>query len=196
MSGLLNLTGNDFSLGKGQKGSLLYNNIRHYSAVLFYATTCDFCKPYIEIFKKLPGNVAGCTFAITNIQSNMNIVQMAKQTISPIEFVPLIIYYVDGRPFMKYKGDAHCKQIVQFIVDVTEKLSSNAKSKFYEDKINKQQEDENRIPEYTIGKPKESSMKFIGDMICNDGVCYLSESKDILNSRDGLRAQMQRQRRN
>ena len=43
MSGLLNLTGNDFSLGKGQKGNLLYNNIRHYSVVLFYATTCSFC---------------------------------------------------------------------------------------------------------------------------------------------------------
>ena len=49
----------------------------------------------------------------------------------------------------------------------------------------KQQEQENKIPEYTIGKPKESSMKFVGDMICNDGVCYLSESKDISNSNEG-----------
>jgi len=191
MSGLLNLTENDFSLGRGQKGNLLYNNIRHYSVVLFYATTCSFCKPYIEIFKKLPGNVAGCTFAITNIQSNMSIVHMSKQTIAPIEFVPLIIYYVDGRPFMKYNGDADGNQIVQFIVDVTDKLSASAKSKFYEDKI-KQHDEEKKIPEYTIGKPKESSMKFVGDMICNDGVCYLSESKDISNSNEGKqRAQRQ-----
>ena len=194
MSGLLNLTGNDFILGKGQKGNLLYNNIRHYSVVLFYATTCDFCKPYIQIFKKLPGNVAGCTFAITNIQSNMNIVQMAKQTISPIEFVPLIIYYVDGRPFMKYNGEADGNQIVAFIVDVTEKLGANTKSKFYEDRM-KQQEQEKKIPEYTIGKPKESSMKFVGDMICNDGVCYLSEAKDISNSIEGKQRAQQQQRR-
>ena len=193
MSGLLNLTGNDFSLGKGQKGNLLFNNIRHYSVVLFYATTCDYCKPYIQIFKKLPGNVAGCTFAITNIQSNMTIVQMAKQTISPIEFVPLIIYYVDGRPFMKYNGEADGNQIVEFIVDVTEKLGTNTKSKFYEDRL-KQQEQDKKIPEYTIGKPKETSARFVGDMICNDGVCYISEAKDIVKSNEGKHRAQQHKR--
>ena len=167
MAGLLNLTANDFSLGKGQKGSLLYNNIRHYSVVLFYATTCEYCKPYLQIFKKLPGNVAGCTFGITNIQSNMSIVALSRQTISPIDFVPLIIYYVDGRPFMKYNGEADGTQIVEFIVDVTEKLGANTKSKFYEDRV--------------------------GDMICKDGVCYLSESKDITNAREGTKAQQRRQ---
>ena len=192
MAGLLNLTANDFSLGKGQKGSLLYNNIRHYSVVLFYATTCEYCKPYLQIFKKLPGNVAGCTFGITNIQSNMSIVALSRQTISPIDFVPLIIYYVDGRPFMKYNGEADGTQIVEFIVDVTEKLGANTKSKFYEDRV-KQQETEKKIPEYAIGKPKSSVVKFVGDMICKDGVCYLSESKDITNAREGTKAQQRRQ---
>ena len=191
MSGLLNLTGNDFSLGKGQKGNLLYNNIKHYSVVLFYATTCDFCKPYLQIFKQLPGYIAGCTFAITNIQSNMDIVHMSKQTISPIEFVPSIIYHVDGRPFMKYNGEADGNQIVSFIVDVTQKLGAT-KSKFYEDKT-AQQEQEKKIPEYAFGKPKESSFKFVGDMICNDGVCYISEAKDITNSNEGKRRAQQRQ---
>ena len=110
----------------------------------------------------------------------MNIVHMSKQTISPIGFVPLIVYHVDGRPFMKYNGDADGNQIVQFIVDVTEKLGADAKSKFYEDKIN-QQDKEKKIPEY---KHKEMSMKFVGDMICKDNVCYLSESKDIANQRE------------
>lgn len=192
MSVLLNLTGDDFTLGKGQKGHLLFNNIRQYSVVLFYATTCEFCKDYLDIFKIITSHISGCTFAIANVQKHMKIVHMSKQTMSPVEFVPLIIFYVDGRPFMRFNGEADLHQIKSFIIDVTKQLSESNKSKFYEDKV-KQHEAENKIPDYTIGKPKESSMKFVGDMICYGDVCYLSEGMDITKSNEGKkRAQQQR----
>ena len=191
MAGLLYLTASDFHLGKGQTGKLLYNNIARYSVVLFYAPSCEFSVPYLNIFKSLPGNIGGCTFGIANIQKHMAIVKESKATISPIEFVPLVIYYVDGRPFMKYNGDAVCDQIVSFICDVTKKLSEPLKSGFHENKI-KQSEKEGKIPEYCIGKPKQTSLKFVGDMICNDGVCYLSEGNDVAKAQQGQKNQAQR----
>ena len=159
MSALLYLTAEDFDVYKGKKDNLLCTNIRGYHIVLFYSTVCIHCKTLIPIFKNLPGTVGNCQFAMVNVGLNKNIVLMSNDTISPIKYVPLIIFYVDGKPFMKYNGPNDIGEIRRFIFEVTQKLGAK---KFYEETTAKHEE-ESKIPEYTIGIPKT----------CEDGVCYL-----------------------
>jgi hypothetical protein len=95
-----------------------------------------------------------------NVSTQKNVVLLSRNTIAPITFVPYIIFYVNGKPFMKYNGPHDSGEIKRFIIEVTKNLQN--KQKFYEDTTKKQEKEKN-IPEYTTGVPKN----------CTDGVCYL-----------------------
>ena len=160
MSALLFLMSGDFQVAKGQKGDILCQNIKGYSVVLFYSTQCVHCQTLIPIFKSLPGTVANCQFAMINVSNQKNVVLMSRETITPITFVPYIVFYVNGKPFMKYTGPHDANEIKRFIMEVSKNLQS--KHKFYEETTEKHTK-ERKIPEYTTGVPKN----------CDDGVCYL-----------------------
>ena len=161
MSALIFLTADDFNIQNGQKGDILCHNIKGYSVVLFYSTQCVHCHTLIPVYKQLPGTIANCQFAMINVSTQKNVVMMSRNTIAPITYVPYIIFYVNGKPFMKYNGPQDSTEIKRFIMDVSKNLQS--KQKFYEETTEKHIRDK-KIPEYTIGVPKE---------VCEDGVCYL-----------------------
>lgn len=161
MSALLFLTADDFNVQKGQKGDILCNNLKGYCVVLFYSTQCVHCHSLIPVFKQLPGTIANCQFAMINVSMQKNVVMMSRNTISPITYVPYIIFYVNGKPFMKYSGPHDANEIKRFIIEVSKNLQS--KQKFFEE-VNTKQTKEKPIPEYTTGHPKD-----LGD----DSICYL-----------------------
>jgi len=163
MSGLLFLTSEDFALNKGKSGNILTINIPGFSLVLFYSTKCKYCKDYIPVFKKLPGSVGGCKFGMINVSHNKRVVMMSRQSISKIEVVPYILLYINGKPYMSYKGPPNVKEISRFIVEVSKnikKQQQNAPTKENNKVIRKK----GAIPAYTIGNP-----------LCgpDDNVCYL-----------------------
>ena len=159
MSGLLFLSSDDFYVAQGQKGSILCSSMKGFSVVLFYSTQCVHCQTLIPIFKSLPNTIAGFQFGMINVSTNKNVVMLSKQTIAPITYVPYIVFFVDGKPFMKYSGPYEMSEIKRFIIEVANNLKS--KQKFYEE-TQKKQVAEKKIPAYTIGHPK-----------CDDDVCYL-----------------------
>ncbi len=154
MSGLLFLTSEDF----GIKGDTLCTNIQGISLLLFYSTQCEHCKMLTPIFKSLPGTIGGCQFGMINVSNNKSCVKMSRETISPITYVPYIVLYVNGSPFMRYNGPHVLSEIQRFVLEVANKLQN--KQKFTEEIISKHTSRE--IPPYTIGLP-----------VCNDSVCYL-----------------------
>lgn len=163
MSGLLFLTADDFQLFRGTKGSIMGTSIPGFSLILFYSTQCEHCQTLIPIFKKLPGTVGGCQFGMINVSHNKSCIMMSRQTIAPIEVVPYIILYVNGKPYMRYKGPQDAKEIARFIVEVSQKAQQNTKrSSKIDSKI--KEDPKGGIPAYTIGKP-----------LCgpDDDVCYL-----------------------
>ena len=168
MSTLLFLTADDFSLQKGQSGNILCNNItKGYSVVLFYSTQCVHCHSLIPIFKQLPLAIANCQFAMINVSQQKNVVMMSRSTSAPITFVPYIIFYVNGKPFMKYNGPHDGNEIRRFIVDVSRNLQS--KQKFFDQTGGERQggdaaSEGKAIPEYATGVPKQ---------ICREDVCFL-----------------------
>ena len=75
-------------------------------------------------FRKLPGTISGCQFGMINVSKNKEIVRTSKDTIAPITYVPYIILYHNGRPYMRYDGPANQNDIQNFIVEVANSLQT------------------------------------------------------------------------
>ena len=84
---------------------------------------------------------------------------MSKETITPVTYVPLIIFYTNGKPFMQYKGAYDGNDIARFVVEVAKNIQSNQKFS----QPNAVKEQGRGIPAYTIGTP----------LYGTDDVCYL-----------------------
>ena len=178
MSGLLFLNNDDFYIQRGTKGSILCTNMQGFSLVLFYSTQCSHCQSLIPIFKKLPGTIGGCQFGMINVSQNKKCVLMSRETIAPIKEVPYILFYVNGKPYMRYKGPHDSKEISRFILEIAQKVRSNQNMTKNDDNNKKQG---NSIPEYALGHP-----------LCgkDDKVCYLdfngAYSKNNVNNNSGM----------
>jgi hypothetical protein len=150
MSGLLFLSSEDFTINKGTKGNILCHTIPGFSLILFYSTQCEHCQKLIPIFKKLPGTIGGCQFGMVNVSANKSLVKMSKETIAPITYVPYILLFIAGRPFMRYSGPNDINEIRRFVFEVSQKV--NSKQKFSEEQVKEDPRGET-IPAYTIGIP-------------------------------------------
>jgi hypothetical protein len=159
MSGLLFLTSDDFAVTDGSKGKILCHGIPGFSLILFYSTRCSHCQDLIPIFKRLPGTIGGCQFGMINISTNRRCVAMSAKTIAPVKYVPYIVLYIEGKPYMRYNGPHDSLQIRRFIMEIANKIQS--KQKFSSENIKKNKKG---IPEYSIGHP-----------LCGEDskVCYL-----------------------
>ena len=147
-SGILFLTTEDFTMSKTNNGFMLNNFINGFSLILFYSPQCPHCKNLLPVFKKLPSIVGGCQFGILNVSANKSIIELSKKTVSPITYVPYIILYINGKPFMLYEGPPNEEEIKRFIVEVSKKIQS--KQKFSESEV---KTNENSIPAYCLGNP-------------------------------------------
>ena len=166
MSGLLFLTAEDFVIQKGAKGNIMCHGIPGFSLILFYSTHCTHCQTLIPIFKKLPGTIQGCQFGMINVSTNKKCIQMSKNTVAAISYVPYIVLHVNGRPFMVYKGPYDPNEIRRFVIEVANSIQK--KQQFHAKGKQTQQGPHGHkksIPEYTVGIP------IYGDG--NENVCYL-----------------------
>jgi hypothetical protein len=160
MSGLLFLTSSDFNIQRGSRGDIMCHNIRGFSLIMFYSTHCGYCQTLLPIFKKLPGTIEGCQFGMVNVSTNKECVQLARATIAPIEYVPFIILYINGKPFMQYPKNSPytMESIHKFVIEIANNIKQ--KQQFAPEKV---KDTGVGIPEYCIGKP----------IIGNEKVCYL-----------------------
>lgn len=123
MSGILFLGNEDFCVRAGEKGNMLcLSGWKGLTLVMFYSKECQFCHKLINKFKQLPTIVNGCKFGMVCVNRNMEIVEKSKNTIAPIEYVPDVILYVDGVPYIRYDGPHEIDDIKSFIFNVYERL--------------------------------------------------------------------------
>lgn len=154
MSSLLFLSTDDFGVERNEKGDVLYHEIRGFSLILYYSTQCSYCQKIIPVFKKLPDLINGCQFGMVNVSMNRTLISMSMQSNTPIKYVPLLILYINGRPYMRYEGPHEENDIRRFILEVSNSVQASGFAQVAKEKS---------IPAYTIGQP-----------LCGeDGVCYL-----------------------
>jgi thiol-disulfide isomerase/thioredoxin len=165
---IIYLNSNDFFVGEGSKGKVLCTNIKELVFVMFHADSdkCKYCEEAVPQFRQLPHAISSCRFAFVNLNNNLDIVKMANETIAPFSYVPYMILYVNGRPFIRYDGDRNVKDMADFVIEVISRLKSNVNTKFSNAPVKKIKQ-ENEIPPYTIAIPYS--------VVCDDdaGVCYL-----------------------
>lgn len=124
MSSLLFLTSQDFNVTQGTNGQLLTHQIMGFSLIMFYSPKCVHSNKLIPIFRQLPQFVAGCKFGMLNVTNQRDIVRMSSQTIVPITYVPLIILYINGKPYMKYEGSSDINEIRTFILQIANSIQN------------------------------------------------------------------------
>ena len=128
MSGLLFLNSTDLVQKMGEKGMILciQPELKGMTLVMFYSKDCEHCKTLFGNFKQLPYFVTGCQFAIFNVDLNPQIVEQSKPTICPITYVPDVILYVNGAPYIRYDGGHDLADIQTFLQQIYEKLQKTS----------------------------------------------------------------------
>lgn len=162
------LTVNDFFIKNGE----LCNKIPGYSFIFFTSNDCRYCNDVKPHFDKLSQAIQGCHFAYIDVAQNyQQIVQMADRTNNRIEYVPLLILYINGSRVAQYFPDEENPQnnyqnMINFIFYHTNKNKDidalNATNASNNPPAHTQSSD---IPAYTIGIPGNLASK---------RVCYLS----------------------
>ena len=123
--GIYYLTEKDFEIRENTKGNLLglTSDLNGMNLILFYSKECKFCDDLLTQFKQLPRLILGCKFSMLNINHYHNVIEMSKNTISPITYVPDLILYVNGLPYMRYDGDINdINEIQTFVKEVAESI--------------------------------------------------------------------------
>lgn len=158
MNGIHFLGDDDFIIRQGDKGlilSLIYD-AKGIALVLFYSTECPYCESLIKIFKQLPTHVNGCQFAMINVNRNMSLVEKSKNTIAPISYVPDLILYVNGSPYVRYDGPHHIDHIKDFIIEINLKIKKMA----FMDIDNKKSYQETSPQKYEQGRVEEYDPRY------------------------------------
>jgi thiol-disulfide isomerase/thioredoxin len=156
---------NDFQTADTPSGSVLKNKVRGLSFVMFYSNQCKFCHIIMPFFKDLANKFPGTIFAMVNISNNLNLIHASKKTITPIKYVPLMIFYKYGMPIYKYEGqtdETSYKQLFEFLKEIHDSLSNTRA--FHTTQAAPSAPPTPSIPPYLICKP-------FGDD--PEGVCFL-----------------------
>lgn len=170
MNSIYFLSDRDFKVSSGTNGNILTTGISGFSMVLFYSTKCVHCKNLIPIFQQLPNRISGCRFVMINITQYPSIIRMSQETKVPIQFVPLIIFYINGKPYLPYKGPFTLNQLEGFIIEITSQIPKHIVA------FNRKPYD-SYVPEkrkYTLGLP------YLGDNVENYAIMKEAYTKSML----------------
>jgi thioredoxin-like negative regulator of GroEL len=124
-----------------------------FSIVLFYSNSCEYCDAALPVFKALPKAIGGCQVAIINISNNRDLIAMSQGSVVPIEYVPLVIMYVDGKPYVRYEGAFNVGDLQAFIVEVAQSVQKKREMPENAKKV------KNQIPEWCLGIPKRNEKR-------------------------------------
>lgn len=176
MNNFYYLTHDDFSIDEnGMKGPVLCLNAEGIFVVLFHADQgrCVHCEEAIPEFKKLPKMFPQVLFGMCNMNKYPQVYSMSKKTIVPFKYVPYIILYYNGRPFMRYEGDNKVVDLAEFVQEVLSRIDS---AKTFIDKKGFKLESE---------QPVYGGIPF--NVVCDEdkGVCYFTTTE--VYGKDGLR---------
>ena len=150
MNNILFLNDKDFSTKTVSSGVVITTRITNISVVMFYSPKCQYSRDLMPLFRKLPTTLSGCIFAIANISKYPNIVNISRTTKMPIRYVPLLILFVNGLPYMEYKGEYTIDNIKQFILDTSNSVYNNIPR---ETMKHVTQHPDHPVPVYSLGIP-------------------------------------------
>jgi hypothetical protein len=114
-----------FETNKSGDVTHLCTKLSGISMVLFWTKDCEFCYEHKEIIKSLPSRVPNITFAMCNIGISAKtpsgkiidkpVHRLSLGTSTVIDYVPLVIVYINGKPYKIYDGERTITHVMNFI---------------------------------------------------------------------------------
>lgn len=158
------LTPNDFA---NQNGELVKPNDQGYSFVFLFTNDCRWCDDVKPAFNYLSKMIRGVNFAYMDVaQNNWQLRNMSLRTSTPIEYVPLLLLFANGRQIAQFFQDEDNPQnnipkMQNFIMANTRQHQQQAQSTRIRGNTpggnnsaaGPSQGDSNDIPAYSIGIP-------------------------------------------
>lgn len=109
------LTADDFSLS----GQTLQVSISSgYSLILFHSSRCPHCGMAQQILSLLSETVVGCDFGMINLDDNKGVIRTAAKSNLKLEYVPLLVFFANGKAYMMYAGPLEEGNVREFIEQV------------------------------------------------------------------------------
>lgn len=97
------LTPNDFAI---QNGELVKPNDQGYSFVFLFTNDCAWCEDVKPAFNYLSKMIRGVNFAYMDVaQNNWQLRDMSLRSRTPIEYVPLLLLFANGRQIAQFFQD-------------------------------------------------------------------------------------------
>jgi thioredoxin family protein len=85
--------------------------------VFFKKTGCQGCAVLEPVYSQISAEDKRLVFCIIDLQYNASVTSMARDTSTPIQTVPQIFMYVNGRPHAKFRGQRNAQAVKAFIND-------------------------------------------------------------------------------
>jgi len=164
MNNIIYCEDKDFYLSKGQSGKILLCNSKYKSGiffVFFFSTKCPNCDVGMEAFssliRKFPSEIK---FGAININDYPTIIAKAAQSCTPLEYVPYLVLYFRGKPYLRYDGEMDINEMTSFLADAVKRIDE--KKEFIKASP---KEEEVITPDYAGGIPY--------NIVCNKNKCYI-----------------------
>ena len=110
--------------GGSEKKLILKNKITNsFSLIMFSGNDCDYCKELKPVFQKLVGTIPNCQIGTVNVSLQPGLAELSQQTTTPIRYVPLILFYINGTPFKEFGGNYTEANLRQFVKEVSAKAN-------------------------------------------------------------------------
>lgn len=117
---MIELTPKDFNIINTPKGGLVEYLDKELTVVLFYKNEEN--KSYSDEFKRIFSEIEEtefeCKFATINVDEYPEQLELATKTRTPINYVPYVVVYAQGRPYMSYSGKIDSVELVKLVTYV------------------------------------------------------------------------------
>lgn len=118
MDGITSLKSSDFK----RSGSKMINGFSGFTLVFFFVPSHPVCKRYFRTISRM--NVTGANVGVIDVKKNSEVIQKSLGTNTEIKKVPMLIFYVDGIPFMKLESIATEDNINMFVKTAINKIKA------------------------------------------------------------------------
>lgn len=102
---------------------VMYCKVPGVAFVLFKSQKCHFCKEVEPIFHALSIKEPRIMWCIADVGVDKQIVMLSNNSTTPIQNVPKLILYHNGKPVANYKGSRNANAIMNFLNELLPQFS-------------------------------------------------------------------------
>jgi hypothetical protein len=129
MSSISFLNSSNFIL-IGTQNKSLGINISGPVLVFFKMQTSEPSNEFEPVFVKLSNIDVRISYGILDVTRNKDVVQWSRQTSTPITAVPILILYLNGKPYAKFNGTKNIPSLQNFITKALQTIPSASGQSF------------------------------------------------------------------